>query len=313
MDYTLQNDGSLPPVKKAIRRPLSPTQWREQKKIQTERAKRQMEGFESAELFKATIESKLLRAGCHERWFKNFRRCGVEKFIVMCPNCANVEEQFYQCSNKICPRCNWRIANARRRLLEKITAGMFGTKHIVLTQKNFSTGLKDKIRDSRKNLLKLRKQKIFGKVLGGCASMEITNEKKGWHLHWHLLVNSTVFVSGENLAIAWGKLVGQEFAIVKVKAVEEGSYLQEICKYAAKGSDIAKWTPEQIYEFADACAGTRMFTVFGNFAGMRKHAAKLVKLDKLKATKKICSCGCDVKVFGATESDCHQKIQKGYF
>lgn len=312
MTYLL--DVPKSPVKSPVRHPLTPAQWRTARVEATRRAKLQMQGFESSEIFKASIEAKLTEAGCSDRWFLNMKRCGQESFYIMCPNCGDGHEASYQCSNKICPRCNWRIANRRRELLEKITAGMPNTLlHVVLTQRNFYDDLAGEIKRSRANLLRLRRQKIFGKISGGCASMEITNEKKGWHLHWHLLVAATGFFDAHKLAAVWGQLVGQDFAIVKTKPVAEGSYLQEICKYAAKGSDIAKWKPSQIKQFVDACQRVRMFTVFGQFAKIRKYAAQLVKLERSASRVGKCPCGCDTAVFGLDRRMCERLIEEGKF
>lgn len=294
--------------------PLTPQELRDIRVENSRREKRQTEGFESQEIFKSSIESKLLKAGCDETWFRNMRRCGREHFFTLCVNCQRLEEKYYQCSNKICPRCNWRIAMRRRDLLAKITAGMPETiLHVVLTQRNFYDNLTTEIKKSRANLLKLRRQKIFGKISGGCASMEITNEKKGWHLHWHLLVAATGYVPADKLAVIWGKLVGQEFAIVKIKAVREGSYLQEVCKYAAKGSDIAKWQPTEIANFANAVHDVRLFTVFGKFQQVRKIATAAVAADRAELKKPCCPCGCDTQVYGNSEAACIRALEEGRF
>jgi len=280
--------------------------WKKIRREHTLARQKQLEGIESTEIFKLTIESKLREAGCHETWFKNFLKCGREKFYLMCP-CGEGQEASYQCSQKICPRCNWRIADTRRKELEEITRGMTGVKHLVLTQKNFPTLTRSKIQQSRKNLLALRRQKIFGKVFGGCASLEFTNEDAGWHMHWHILIHAK-FIPIHKIAEAWAKLVGQEFAICKIKDVTEGSYLQEVCKYAAKGSEIAGWKPNQILEFAEALRGTRLFTVFGTFARVRKFAKENLRAKKVP---RICACGCTSKIFATDRSHAMRILESG--
>lgn len=294
--------------------PFSVEQWRAVRIERTARARAQKEGFESEEIFKASIESKLIRAGCTEKWFTNFQKCGREFFYQLCPNCGNEKQCTYQCSNRICPRCNWRIAMRRRDLLEKLTNGMPDTiQHVVLTQRNFYEDLPGEIKKCRKNLGRLRERKVFGNVIGGCASLEMTNERRGWHMHWHLLLQASPKVDEARLAIAWGKLVGQDYAIVKVKPVKEGSYLQEVCKYAAKPSELVKWKPTEILCFADAIARVRLFTVFGAWAKLRKYAALQVKLDRAEHGKIECTCGCQSVIYGATIQDCQRKLEKGYF
>jgi len=194
-----------------------------------------------------------------------------------------------------------------------MTNGVCGCKHVVVTQRNFTTPLRPAIIECRKNLNRLRKQKLFGKVSGGCASMEITNEGKGWHVHWHMLIQSSSFFPAKDLAVVWGKLVGQSFAIVKVKSVDDASYLGELCKYAAKPAEVAKWPAEQIYEFCEAVQKTRMFTVFGRFAQIRRWAQMEVKRDALERHAGACECGCSDRVFGPSESSCIRQLSEGRF
>lgn len=307
---------SFPPPRHPSRRKNSPQFNLERLKAIREAEKRQMEGIESQDIFKATVESKLIRSGAKElceregwTWFKNFLRCGVETNYVMCAECERGKEVAYQCSQKWCPRCNWRITMKRKSLMEKITTGAVGLKHVVLTQRNFDRLDREKIMQCRKNLFRLRKQKILGNVSGGCASLEFTNESRGWHMHWHLLLASP-FVDAKELSVTWGKLVEQEFAIVKVKTVGDRDYLQELCKYVVSGSELAKWKPDQILEFVLALQKTRMFTTFGKFTELAKFARAMIATDK--PASPACECGCTEKFFGHDEEMCRRMFNKAY-
>lgn len=116
-------------------------------------------------------------------------------------------------------------------------------------------------------------------------------------MHWHLLLHSQ-FIDQSALAVKWGKLVGQEFAIVKVMALRDGAYLKEVCKYVVTGSELAKWKPDQILQFVTSLQGTRLFTVFGNFVRARKIAAEQLKAERVPA---VCECGCSAKFYGPSE------------
>src|SRR6266702_3201955 len=298
------------PFRKWAFRSKTPEQVREHYRLLQEARSKQLEGIESQKIFKLSVEAKLREAGAQavcasrkEKWFPNFVKCGEEKFHMMCFDCSRSQEATYQCSQKWCPCCNWRIAMKKRQLLEKMTRGMEGVKHVVLTQRNFERLTREKILESRKNLFDLRRQKIFGKVSGGCASLEFTNEGNGWHMHWHLLIASD-WIDASALSIAWGKLVGQEFAIVKVKDVTEKSYLQEICKYVVDGSELAKWSPEQILEFVVSLRGTRLFTTFEKFRELATWCRELVKMER--AAKPACECGCNYKIIGEDEGHCQR-------
>jgi hypothetical protein len=280
-----------------------------QRREATKARERQAEGFESSELFKLTVLSKLLElrptvvdrladSKRPVRWFENYERCGQETIYRICLECQRVKELPYNCNLKWCPRCNWRIAAQRRRLLEKMTHGLTSCKHVVLTQRNTANISREMIRENAAALAKLRRLSVFGVVHGGCSSTEFTNEGHGWHMHNHLLIESD-FIDARILAREWGRLVGQSFAIVKVKALSEKSYLQEICKYAVDGSVIAGWTGEQIFEFIAALRGTRLFRTFGTFNALRKAAAVAVKQEK--PAGEPCACGCQVCIIAPTE------------
>lgn len=265
-------------------------------------------------IFKESILSKLKEVDAEnicskreENWFHNFERCGVDKSVLMCESCERAREITYTCSNRWCPNCNWKVSLKRKAFIEELTADMYAVKHVVLTQKNFPDLKHADIVKSRKNLFDLRRKKIFGSVTGGCCSLEFTNEKSGWHMHWHLLVQSGWIDAGE-LAISWGKLVNQDFAIVKVKEVSEKSYVQEICKYVAKGSEIAGWKPQEILDFIIALRDTRTFSTFGKFQQLAKYAR--LRLESEKTEAEPCACGGTDYIFGQDESMCRRIICK---
>jgi hypothetical protein len=306
----------LPPVQRTRPKPkpLTRAQWQDIKIRRRQAEKKQLEGIESQDIFKKCIEGKLARAGaadwCSEHaeaWWHNFQRCGEETFYLMCGICGDGKECSYQCSLKWCPRCNWRISMTRRGILERMTRGAVQVKHVVLTQRNFEQLTKEKIMASRQALLKIRKSKILGKVTGGCASMEFTNEGRGWHMHWHMLLQSPWIIAAD-LAARWAECVGQEFAIVKVKDVSEIAYVQELCKYVVEGSELARWEPAKILQFVTALRGTRLFATFGTFKSMWQHAKLLQSQDK--PDQQPCSCGCNETVFGNDREHCKHIARK---
>ena len=262
--------------------------------------KKQLEGIESSEIFKATVEAKINEAGAHGRVWDNFRRCGVETVWVVCFGCGRATERHYDCNSRWCPRCNWRVTDRRRRDLEDMTNGLSDVLHVVLTQRNSTSITRKLVTKSRSNLLKLRHWHVTKRVIGGCASMEFTNEQRGWHLHWHLLLHSR-FVCHNCLAFDWGRLVNQDYAIVKVIPVAEKSYVQEVCKYAVKGSEIAKWSGDNIVNFVNATEGIRMFSVFGSFIEQRRFVKAARETQTVQ--RRPCECGCDQITIGRTKAE----------
>jgi replication protein len=277
------------------------------------REKEQEKLFDAEKIFKASVHAKLIIAGAREyceahqkKWFDNFSKCEEEKYVQVCEICRKVRELKYRCCLKWCPCCNWRVSLKRRELMERMTAGIYDVKHLVLTQRNFTEGLRAAIRQSRKNQSALRRRKFMGKISGGAASLEFTKEKigswkngvklaGGWHLHWHILIQAS-FLPMSKISAAWAEYVGQKFAICKYKDVDELSYLQEVCKYVVKGADISKWTPAEILEFVIALDGTRCFSTFGKFRELQKFAAALIECDRVSVVP--CECGSDSFFFG---------------
>jgi hypothetical protein len=143
-------------------------------------------------------------------------------------------------------------------------------------------------------------------VKGGCLTVEVTNEERGWHLHSHWLIDCRWIDAGK-LAIEWGKIVGQEFAIVKIQDARAIDYVLQVCKYVVKGSDLAGWHPEQIHQFLRAIRGRRMFFTFGSL----NQCGRAVKLE-LAAAKgcTVCECGCGKFIFESEVTSILREIRQ---
>ena len=221
-------------------------------------------------------------------WLDNFMECGTKLIIRICRCCGQREQFHIACSQKWCPRCSWKISKRREEKLAAWTKRVQHPQHLVLTQKNFPTLTRGKIKQHLGNLQKFRRSKAAASIKGGCVTVEITNNGNGWHLHSHWLIDADE-LNPREISVTWGKLVGQEFAIVKVKPVAATDYLSELCKYVAKGSEIASWEPEQIWEFTTAIRGRRFFFTFGS---LTKLAAEVrAEILFLKPESPGCDCG----------------------
>jgi hypothetical protein len=253
----------------------------------------QQEIFDSTDLWKETIETKL--AGLLEtNQFYNFTRCGRDRIFRTCRDCGDWTAMDYRCTIKWCPRCNYRLGLKRRQKIELWSQEIDQPKHVVLTCRNFPILTRKKFRDFSGALAQLRRRSVFAKVSGGTASIETTNESNGWHVHAHMLLDAR-WIDIRELAVVWGKLVGQEYGIVHIKDVRAKSFLQEVCKYVVKGSEMAKWPAEQILEFVTAVKGVRNFFVFGSLFNRSKRIQAKINLDAPE--KEICKCGCNKFIF----------------
>jgi hypothetical protein len=249
-----------------------------------------------------------VRAKLHGLWdapqFWNFSRCGNEDCFRTCKDCRTITKLPYHCNVKWCPRCQWKITDTRKKVLQLWTQKIRQPKHLVLTQKNFPILTRRRLREHTRALSRLRKKRCFQNVNGGCVSVEVTNEGEGWHLHSHWLLDVR-WLDMEKVSVAWGKLVGQNFAVVKIKDCRNGEYLQEVSKYVVEGSELASWPAEKINEFVRAVKGLRFFFSFGSLLKL----APSIRAELLaqKAPPPICECGSCNFVY---ENDCDHEVRQ---
>ena len=256
-------------------------------RAKVENAKRQGQLLDNNDDFHETIRIKL--QGLQEsNQFYNFSRCGSDEIFRTCRNCGKWETFEYRCNLKWCPRCQQRLSIIRKNLIGMWAKKIAQPKHLVLTHRNFPTLTRRKIREHTRDLARMRRSKCFREVRGGCVSTEITNEQRGWHLHAHLLIDVT-WLDMPDVSRRWGKICGQEFAIVKIKDVRDRDYLHEICKYIVEGSELAKWKPDELNEFVQAVKGVRMFNSFGSLRDLAPQIRK--ELFSQKPDPPMCDCG----------------------
>lgn len=269
-------------------------------------SKHAKELFHPEDIWHESVRSKL--AGyLGTAQFRNFSKCGKEQLFRTCRECGDWSALSYRCSVKWCPRCNWMITRKRAQLLKVWSSHIGQPKHVVLTQKNFPIMTRSKLREHQKNLARLRKQKVFADVRGGCVSVEITNSGEGWHLHSHWFVDAR-WVDAAALAIAWGKLVGQEFGIVKVQDARAKDYAREVAKYVVKGNELASWPADHVLQFVTAVRGVRFFFTFGSMTKLRKAVEAEVKFTKPDKFK--CKCGCGAFRFEDEAGSIMNQIRK---
>lgn len=279
---------------------------RERRRARFQREQAQTELLPVRMLHKESVAARLIGLGSGKQ-LDNFQRCGVEELYCTCTGCAKTEVFYYNCNRKWCPLCAVRLAKLRATKLKLWAATIHQPKHLVLTMRNFTVLTRPKIRQFQKALLKLRRLKIWKSVKGGCASLEITNGKEGWHLHAHLLLDVR-WLDMAALSIQWGNLVGQEFGIVKIKDCRGTDYLAEVSKYVCKGSELATWPGEQIWEFINAIKGCRFFFAFGSLFKMTADIKRQLALQR--AGPRECKCGCSEFIIDTEASAVLKQIRK---
>lgn len=238
---------------------------------------------------------------------ESLAKCGNAETYRTCLECGHWDTFTWKCCLKFCPVCNWRIARERARMLKLWTMEISQPKHVVLTQRNFAVLTRRKIRKFLQAFGRIRRTKLFRGCKGGCVSIEITNEGRGWHLHAHILADMRWLDAGK-LAVAWGGAVGQEFGIVKVKDARGKDYLGEVTKYCVKGSQLSSWPAEEIHQFVSAVSGVRMFTTFGTLFKLRRKIKALMQLESPGA--KPCECGCSEWKYESEEMEAYHAAMR---
>jgi len=234
------------------------------------------------------LVAKMREAGYGEI-IKPIAECSTEGSVRLCLHCGERHFVSNHCDHRLCPICAPRLAAERTSELNWWIQQIREPKHVVLTCSNFPTLTKNLIRAQIRKLAMLRRQAAFKSWRGGCWSLEITNEGRGWHLHFHLLVDAD-WIDPKKLSQAWGKLVGQNFAVVWVKDARNSSYMKEVTKYVVKPDQLYEWPAEQIAQFATALIGVRTFGTFGSLF-RRREAFKQWREEQAAELRKCPICG----------------------
>jgi hypothetical protein len=239
-------------------------------------------------VFKESILAKLKGIG-KAHFAGKMAECHTIETFKRCTGCRKLSKFYNRCELFFCPVCAPRLSRERKEAIEWWTKQINQPKHLVLTVRNTMDLTKPYVQFLKTQLAKLRRSKVFKAVKGGFYSMEVTNEGRGWHVHFHLLIDAP-WLCMPDVSETWGRLVGQDFAICKIKDCRGQEYLREVTKYAVKGSELSKWNAGTIANFIESFTAVRFFGVFGSLYGKRTEWRAWI--DAMQEIKPLCSCGC---------------------
>ena len=249
----------------------------------------QAEIWRKGTIYKNSIAAKLAEQGRHDL-ADQLHDCHSTFTVVQCCGCLKTRRYPNRCDLFFCPECAHHLATERKKQVEWWAERCPQPKHVVLTIKNIRDLTPGHIEEFKGFFRKLRRRKFANNWLGGFYRIEITNAKKGWHIHLHALVNAK-WIDKAELSDQWRSITNGLGYIVKVKDVRRGSYLHEVTKYITKGHQLAQWQGEDILCFIQALQGQRTFGVFGDLYGLRTEFAEWIA--GLKQRKPKCDCGCE--------------------
>lgn len=217
--------------------------------------------------------------------------CHTKKTAKSCKQCGNTSYFWNRCDRIVCPLCASRLVKERHKRVKWWVAGTRQAKHVTLTIPNFPVLTKESLKWAKHQLRLLRQSKFARGWKGGFWSLEITNEGRGWHVHFHLLIEAR-WIEHAQLKKEWGKRIEVEKPIVWVKDCRRDGYLAEVAKYVCKVDQISRWEDSEIVQFARALQGTRTFGVFGSCYDRKPDFDEWVA--SLTPEEDICDCGaCD--------------------
>jgi len=238
-------------------------------------------------VYKASIAAKLRQTGQFENAAK-LELCHSYYTVCQCNNCHTVRKYPNRCDLFYCPECAAHLENERRKQVEWWVREVTQPKHVVLTVRNIPRLSRGHIDQLMKWFGNLRRRKFAANWRGGFWTIQCTNENAGWHLHIHALVDAN-WIDAPKLALEWDNVTNGMGRIVKVRDCREQEYLAEVTRYVVRGSQLAKWTPDEISSFISAFEGKRCFGVFGSLFAKRTQFAEWIA--ELKSCRPKCDCG----------------------
>jgi hypothetical protein len=159
---------------------------------------------------------------------------------------------------------------------------------VTLTMRNTSDLSSGAVRHLRRSFGKLRHRKFWKqRVVGGVATLEVTNIGNGWHPHLHAVIDCEWLSNGTRppgrgstkvqwekacqqsateIERHWSKCLGQETSSVSIMRANRRTIAKEVIKYSVKGSDLLECV-EPVGEMIRAIDRCRMMTTFGNAHG----------------------------------------------
>lgn len=225
-------------------------------------AVRPLKGFGKDEIKELLAGS--LEANCLYLEASKVRACQREFYIVPCKKCGLPVAYSSHCHNRLCPDCASAAAelliSEHSELLKQIHHPKMGD----LTWLPVKKLTRETFINARKDVNKLRHQKVWALVFAGIGSFEVTWSKEhGWHLHWHFLIGSK-YIPQDELSKAWEKITGAPVVWIEaIKNADKWDGIREVVKYPAKCVNFIG-SPALVEEFLSATKGLKLVTGFGS-------------------------------------------------
>lgn len=122
---------------------------------------------------------------------------------------------------------------------------------------------RDGIKFIRASFTKLREQKVWKPVVGGCYQIELKEKEDGWHIHIHVLMDAP-FLPKQKIFSSWKKILGLPYASIDIKACRTKKQREYVTKYVSK-SETFNNDVQKALNWYEAVKGSRLFGTFGTW------------------------------------------------
>lgn len=202
---------------------------------------------------------------------------------LTCVCCGSTRAAESHCMRRYCPSCQPIVTAERHARWTTALKALQWPLFLTLTIPNSEDPAS--LRVLKKKWASFRRRKIIAsKVKGGLATFEVTNKGNGWHPHLHAIVDCEWLAihtpaprPGESRAVVaqkcqfaqrelsaqWANMIDSPAGVVWIHRVYGDQAINEILKYAAKGSDLIA-SPQPIAPMLRVISSSRMLSGFGS-------------------------------------------------
>lgn len=188
---------------------------------------------------------------------------------IYCTGCGYSHRVRLYCGDRLCGVCKeknyYRLLRHYLPVIRKISP--YRLQQITLTHKNFFNLTKSRVRAIVRDLIRLRKTDFFKKrVKGGLAVVECKhkNDRVGWNIHIHILVDS-LFIPVRELSTVWYSITKHSFIVDVRNEGNSQKSVYHLLKYFLKVPIIQGIDIESLkLDFNNAFFGSRNLISFGS-------------------------------------------------
>jgi hypothetical protein len=264
-------------------------------------------GRKGSAYWKTKISDRLWAAGCFREGGK-IDRCGSVR-ERWCACCLTVQKLRVECMLKFCPDCAARRAEKLQAIYVPTISRVKWPLFVTFTiggGDNWS--LKDQLAAVQRGVKNIRRQRWFrNAVKGGVGSFELKFSKRGWHVHWHAVLDCKwlavtiepprpfakkeilkrkLKAAQKEVGEQWAMAVGISPSFVFIRRAKPAT-AQYVVKYSVKAADFEnEMLP--VAELVEEAKGAKLVAPWGSVRTIRRRI-----IEEAKTVEKPRPCQCE--------------------